>query len=147
MTSKGEVIPHGKTAKRAAEVVRAHPGKTAAELAELTGWSPQHTSKALTAARKAGTVTILRTGYARWWPADTLDETKRLLRTEQRSQALALHRLSNLRQVERRAAMAADADGSPRLSDKPIQRRADARAPLPFKCRAPASVFHLGGVL
>ena len=145
MSNRGEVAPDSVSALRMAAMVERHPGQTSAKLAELIGWSAMHTGKALTGARKGGLIDVTKIGgTVRWFSAADMPAVLEQARREQREQQLATQKLSNLRHKERRAEKAADAQGSPQLSDQPIRRRADVRAPLPFKCRAPASVFHLG---
>jgi hypothetical protein len=79
-----------------------------------------------------------------WWPADMVDAAK------QRAQQA----VEDAQREQRRAYAAArfqsrmaELRASPDLEDQPIRRHAHPSAPLPFKLRAPASVFHLGAML
>ncbi len=148
MSTKAEVKPGGQTSQRMAAMVEAHPGRTSKELAALAGWSRPHAYKALKAAKLDGAVHVTRLGgIARWFsPADlpaALDQLQRQRRERER----VSQRGRNLKQKERLAAKAADDAGVPDVADLPIRRHVHPSAPLPFVCRAPASVFHLGAML
>jgi len=128
--------------------VEEHPGQTAEQLATMRGWTVQHTSRALTAARKAGKLDFSRGGgSARWYTVNAIGAVLKHERHQRRERERASQVDRNLRQRERLARLRADADGDADLDDQPIRRCADARAPLPFTVRAPASVFHLGAML
>jgi len=148
MTSKSEVKPGSPTALRVAAMVEAHPGRTSAQLAQLCGWTQPHTYKALAAAKVSGAAHVTRLcGIARWFSPADLPAALDQLQRQARERKLRAQRARNLQQRARKAARVADAAGVPDVSDMPIRRHAHPSAPLPFKLRAPASVFHLGAML
>lgn len=148
MTSRGDLVPGSASVLRVAAMVEAHPGRTSGELAKLCGWSVAHTYKALAAARSDGAAHLTRLGgTARWFSPADLPAALDQLRRQSRERELQAHRGRNLRQKERLARKIADEDGVPDVADQPIRRHVHPSAPLPFVCRAPASVFHLGSML
>ena len=148
MSKRAEVPPGSPTALRVAAMVEANPGRTSAELAKLCGWTQTHTYKALAAARNDGAAHLTRLGgTARWFSPADLPAALDQLRRQSRERELQAQRGRNLRQKERLARKIADEDGVPDVADQPIRRHAHPSAPLPFKLRAPASVFHLGAML
>lgn len=148
MTSRGDLVPGSASVLRVAAMVEAHPGRTSGELAKLCGWSVAHTYKALAAARDVDAAHLTRLGgTARWFSPADLPAALDQLRRQSRERELQAHRRRNLRQKERLARKIADEDGVPDVADQPIRRHVHPSAPLPFVCRAPASVFHLGAML
>lgn len=126
--------------------LRANPGSSQVELVRATGMPDYRVKRCLTVAKRDGLAGVIRRGSraARWWPADMMAEAKARIEAE----------VSVRERVERQAYAAArwqriqgELRGAPELTDGPIRRKASAWAPLPFVCTAPASVFHLGGML
>lgn len=126
--------------------IQARPGITQAQIVADLGIVDYRVRRVLTHAKRRKVVGSFRTAAdgMTWWPADMVDAAKQ--RARQAVEAV---------QREQRRAYAAarfqrcmgELRASPNLGDKPIRRHAHPSAPLPFKLRAPASVFHLGAML
>lgn len=128
-------------------VLVAQPGLTVPQIADACGWSLGRAQHVATCARRNGLVDYLRIGgtAGRWFviadmPAQ-LEAQRAHRRAAKRRQAKANVESQRVRRAEKAA------EDSPDVDDQMIQRRAPADAPLPFTCRAPASVFHLGAML
>lgn len=145
MSSNSIVAPDSAAAFRAAAEVAARPGREVHDIAAALCWTVRHCSKVLTGAKQGGLIGFAKRGSsACWYPATMLPAVLARDRRERRARNLKAQRERNERQrLKRLEKLVA---GSPDLADAPIRRRASATAPLPFVCRAPASVFHLGGM-
>jgi len=126
--------------------IQARPGITQAQIVADLGIVDYRVRRVLTHAKRRKVVGSFRTAAdgMTWWPADMVDAAKQ--RARQAVEAV---------QREQRRAYAAarfqrcmgELRASPNLGDKPICWHVHPSAPLPFKLRAPASVFHLGAML
>lgn len=147
MASRSAVPPQSATAYAAAAQVARTPGLRTSELAPLLNWAERHTTKALTGAKHGGLIGYIRKGgVARWYPADQMPKRLAELKAHITERVKRQKHVSNARQAMRLIDAAADRAGR-RLSDRPEVTRQPATAPLPFECRAPASVFHHAGML
>lgn len=142
MTTK--IDPKSPTARRAAAAVIENPGLTTFQLADILGWGMRHTVKAMTAASEAGKIGNVRVGGSRWWPAEMVAEVDAKMRAVQRQKELQAFRDNNAKKREQRATRLAEQVGAPDMPDEFTRRVLPGDSPLPFVCRAPASVFHLG---
>lgn len=146
--SRSKVPLHSPNVTAIVKTLQQNPGLTRKALVPIFGWSIQHTGKVLFAAHEAGRVGYTRFGgLTRWWViADLENARERLLYESKRAEKLADNR-RNFAKMVRKYGQQADADGSEELSDTPMRRQVSASAPLPFVCKAPASVFHFGAML
>lgn len=114
------------------------PGTTNDELQSMLGHPEYRVRKVLSALRRQGLVGLVRTSstVARWYPPAEAVVIRAKIEREARRKRKESNRLYNARM---RAGLLDDNDDG-----LPIRRSADPRAPLPFVCVAPPSVFHLG---
>lgn len=122
------------------------PGSTPVQLAQVVGEPEYRVSRVLSAAKRAGTVGFIRIGSRTptWWPAGMLQQAKRdAMQAFERVDRERRRAYANARWHRGQAELSA----SPELPPLPIRRHAEPSAPLPFVCRAPASVFHLAAGL
>lgn len=136
------------TVHRTADMVAAYPGQSSEWLAKRLGWSLSHTKKVLTMLSKDGLIAYTRlAGPLRWYTVADLAALMPTLLSQISVRARQKDRARNRRHAERKAGRAADVAGDPVLPDQPIRRHVSPDAPLPFVCRAPASVFSWGAML
>lgn len=126
--------------------ITARPGITQAQIVADLGVPDYRVRRVLTDAKRRKLVGAFRTGVdgMTWWPADMLAAAKRSAKQAVEAAQREQRRQYAAARFQRRMG---ELRASPELSPKPIRRHADPAAPLPFICRAPASVFHLGGML
>lgn len=142
MSSRSTVAPKSAAAFAAAAQVARTPGLRTEELAPLLGWRVMHASKALTGAKHGGLIGLIRaSGIVRWYPAEQMPQRLADAAEQRRQRKRRENEATARRLAEKRL------QASPGLSDAPQVVRVHVGAPLPFTCRAPASVFHLGGML
>lgn len=125
--------------------VKAEPGVIIDELQRTLGHPEYRIRKVLNWLRRSGEIGLVRIGQVpRWYPpAEAIRvraEAERVARIKRRER----NRIYSSRFNEKLRAGLLDDDGD---DGKPVRIRADASAPLPFVCRAPASVFHIGSGL
>ncbi len=146
--SRAIVNPFADSVRLAGEILASNEGINSVQMARLGGWSVQHASKVLTAARKAGVADWLRRDRdAYWWPASRIADVRAKRREELRRLEAQRAERRNADYRIKQAGKRADAAGDRVLSDRPAVIRVCPGAPLPFRCRAPASVFHMGAML
>lgn len=133
------------TVERIVDMVRARPGLTNKRLQDACGWTERKTSNALTCAKKAGRIDYTRHQGVRWYVAEAINEAREKHEAQARARNLRADR--DRHEAKKLALIESSAVDSPELPGHMIQRRVAADAPLPFALRAPASVFHIGGVL
>lgn len=125
-------------------VIADRQGQSTAELAFRLGRSGDQVRRAAAALRDAGQLVLLRYGQGRasgWFtPAEGVrarQEGEKIAAEKRR----AKNRVWSAQHwVKTKAIRQAEREG-PEITDAPVQRWVDAHAPLPFQCRAPASVF------
>lgn len=126
--------------------ILADPGQSNADLQQLLRAPEYRVKRVLTHLRRQGKVGLVRHGPTlkpRWYPP----EQARALLNQYAAEALEKKRERNRKYSRKHAAAVRAGELDDRDDGRPIRRRGDAHAPLPFECRAPASVFHLGGGL
>lgn len=136
---------------RAVRVIKANAGISSAKIAEKLQTKQNYLGKALSAAKGFGLIgyVYVESGAAEWYPADKLQQAQKDAkrradaRRKERAHEHNVRSLRELRKVERETGEIPDAD----LAAKRTHIAAGQNVPLPFKCTAPASVFHLGGML
>lgn len=122
------------------EAVKAADGVTNEELSERMGLPFELARRGACALRHAGQIALVRHGLGgrvEWY------EPKRAIVVRRAAEKRrARNRVTSARHWEKvRAELGAEYD------DTVIQRRADPFSPLPFKCKAPASVFHMAAMI
>lgn len=125
--------------------VHARPGITLPEIAAALGIPAFRVQRVLTVAKRRQLIGSIRAaGKSTWWPAGMVEAAK----------VAARQAVEDAKREHRRAYAAArfqrrmgELRASPDVADEPIRRHVHPSAPLPFVCRAPASVFHLGAML
>jgi len=122
--------------------IKAADGVTNEELSERMGLPFELVRRAAGSLRSAGEIGLIRCGVScrvEWH----MPERAALLRKE------AEKGTSNRRNERRRIKYGwQKRERAPMFySDAVIQRRADPFSPLPFKCKAPASVFHMAAMI
>lgn len=135
-------------AQRIAEAVAASPGIRGEDIADQLGITQRLVRAGLLIAQSQGLIghTYTAEKVVGWFPADQLAQAKA---------EAAARSLEWKRQRKRRLHLARKAGRPPAPQPQkldwadvpPIRRQVEATAPLPFTCRAPASVFHLGAML
>ena len=150
------------TVRAAVRAVTGSGGITRDDVAKAVGVCSKYAGRLLAVAKRQGLVASVCIGDCTWlWMSPAEADLMRLqLKVQRRQRERLRHRAKAA--CERRAkgmkprvspAVAPVAPAAPsaavELDDSPIVRRlgVDPRAPLPFVCRAAASVFHLGGGL
>lgn len=135
------------TAQRIVQFIAANPGASLLQIARACCRSESVVAEYLTVARAAGLVDFLRIANVgiRWWPAADIPAQREAQAQRKLEQRRTRQKVCKAWLRERRASVAAL--GSEDLADMPIRRWAAASDPLPFRCTAPASVFHLGASL
>lgn len=126
------------------------PGVAMLDIAEQLAMPVRRVSEVLTVLRREGRVVLIRYGKSRqprWYPADIGAEVLERFQREAAERRREMKRQPQRLYSERRR----DGVQAPTSHDddddgRPIRRRVDPTAPLPFVCLAPASVFHLGGM-
>lgn len=144
--TRGALRPESLSVCRVAELVTQSPGISTNDAPARLGLSHDFTRKALQVARIAGLICAVQieTHTFGWFPAGPLaDEARRKWAAVAKERARRRNREGVARFAQRRKAE----DIGPELPGRPIRRRVKADKPLPFVCRAPASVFHLGAML
>lgn len=124
--------------------ILADPGLSNPDLQQLLRHPQYRVRRVLSVLHRQGKVGIVRFGpqqVVRWYPPGQAKVVRAQLEVEAAEKRRERNRKYNRRHYA--AVQAGELDD--RDDGKPIQRRGDAHAPLPFVCRAPASVFHLGG--
>jgi hypothetical protein len=131
---------------RAVALVTAAPGMATGDIPARLALSAHTTAKVLQCARAAGLIraAMVETHTFGWFPAGPLADA-----AERQWQAIAKRRAAqrNREGVARLRKVRKAPDIGPALPGKPIRKRVKASEPLPWVCTAPASVFHLGGML
>ena len=119
------------------------PGTTNDEIQQALGHPEYRVRKVLSALRRKGLVCLVRTSstVARWYPPAEAVVIRAQLEREARRKRKERNRIYSAHFNAKLRAGLLDDDGDDGL---PIRRSADPRAPLPFVCLAPPSVFHLG---
>lgn len=146
--SRATVSPFADSVRLAAEILASNEGINSVQMAKLGGWSVQHASKVLTAARKAGLADCLRMDRdAFWWPAARIADVRAKRCEELRSLEAQRAERRNADHRIKKAGQRADAAGDRVLTDRPAVSWVCPAAPLPFRCNAPASVFAWGAML
>jgi hypothetical protein len=124
--------------------IKAADGVTNEELAERMGLPFELVRRGACALRHAGQIALVRHGLGgrvEWYEPKRAIVVRRAAEKVAAEKRRARNRVTSARHWEKvRAELGAECD------DPVIQRRADPFSPLPFKCKAPASVFHLGGM-
>lgn len=123
--------------------VLADPGATMDDLQRTLGHPDYRLRKVLAVLRRNGKLGMVRSASApaRWYaPAEAMVIRAQVEREARRKRKERNRIYSSHFNAKLRAGMLDD-DGDDGL---PIRRRVDPHAPLPFVCRAPASVFHMG---
>jgi hypothetical protein len=141
---------------RVVELIVKRPGIGRPEIAEVLGVSKAHLIRVLTFARSAGMIEPVQLSRTRggWFTPELAKQQKEemMARADDRKR----ERLAAVRESCREKALRAEAEHAAKmaaqeaLDEMPIVRRvlaAGSTCPLPFVCKAPASVFHLGGML
>ena len=158
MTPIPENSPSVRAAARAAT---GRGGVTRNAVAEAVGVCPKYAGRLLAVAKRQGLVASVCIGDCTWlWMSPAEADLMRLqLKVQRRQRERLRHRAMAKRERLARGmkprvspAVAPVAPAAPsaavELDDSPIVRRwVTAGGPLPFVCRAPASVFHLGAGL
>lgn len=134
----------------AVAIIKGHPdGITLDDVAKKLALSRAYTKNLLTFARANGLVDCMQIGRAGLWlSADQIERFRAAHDTAAKARKRAAERDRNQRRIA--AGYFASRPGRPssrELPDAPEVSRANAAAPLPFVCRAPASVFHLAARL
>lgn len=126
--------------------IQARPGITQAQIVADLGIADYRVRRVLTHAKRRKVVGVFRTAAegTTWWPADMVDAAKQRAQHAVEAAQREQRRLYAAARFQRRMG---ELRASPDLEDQPIRRHAHLSAPLPFVCRAPASVFHLGAML
>jgi hypothetical protein len=146
MTKKGEVRLDAGAVFVAAAAIAKHPGIKAEGLSELCGWRMRHTSKVLTAAKKAGVADVIRkVGGCFWYSPDSFAAAHAQHMLDMNNRSQQAQKLRNERAAMRRIGGLPENEADD-AGDAPIRRLvpAGSAGPLPFKCRAVSSVFDLG---
>lgn len=126
--------------------VLADPGLSNADLQHLLRHPEYRVRRVLTALRRQGKVGLVRFGptqLPRWYPPGQA----MVIRAKFEAEAADKRRERNRMWSRRHTALVKAGQLDDRDDGRPIRRRVDAHAPLPFVCLAPASVFHLGSEL
>ena len=159
MTPIPENSPSVRAAARAAT---GRGGVTRNAVAEAVGVCPKYAGRLLAVAKRQGLVASVCIGDCTWlWMSPAEADLMRLqLKVQRRQRERLRHRAMAKRERLARGMKPSAAPAAvkvtpvvPRdaveLDDSPIVRRlgVDPRAPLPFVCRAPSSVFALGASL
>jgi hypothetical protein len=128
--------------------IQAQPGITKAQIESGTGIVAFRVKKVLTELVGTRRIAVVRTfDGAHWWPVSLASDAKKRARAEAKERrrigcnaARAKLRLeAGSRRTQERQTV--------EDVEQPAIRWAGPSDPLPFVCRAPASVFHLGGML
>lgn len=130
-------------------VVHATNGITTSEVAAKLGRSPDSVRRALSALGNAGDVRVLRFGAGqdpRWYRPDVAAAVRAQLAEEAKRRRREQNRVHGAAAWARRKQAEAEEAAYEEEVELPafVHRWASADAPLPFVCRAPASVFHFG---
>jgi hypothetical protein len=145
MTSTS-MTPETPVVIRVVDLVLQSPGIKSADVPKRLDISTHYAGQALTFASKAGLIRPVRVESAvfAWFPAGPVaDAAERRWKAKAKARLRARNRLS-----AQRIRTKGQPEGVGReLADRPQCIRVKASAPLPFTCTAPASVFHLGGML
>jgi hypothetical protein len=146
--TKGAISACSTKVRRAVDLVMQSPGMLTNAFPAALGISESWALKVLQCARRDGKIRPVRVATKEfgWFPVGRLADM-----AERRWKAIAKDRA----QDRNRAKKARAANQSPEELERlykefpleVVQRWVSAQKPLPFKCVAPASVFHLGGML
>lgn len=147
-------MTHGKTnagstnVRRAVDLVMQSPGMLTTAFPAALGLSESWALKVLQCARKDGKIRPVRVATKEfgWFPVGRLADTaERRWKATAKERAQDRNRAKKIRYANRGPEeLERDAKEFPL---EVVQRWVSAQKPLPFKCVAPASVFHLGGML
>lgn len=128
-------------------IVTGNPqGLTLAEIAQKACLSSAYVKNLLTFARRSGLLGFVQfPGFVVLWfsPTDAKKARAELELKQREAERNRHHRRVAAGYNAKRRGV----DIGRELTDEPIHARASASVPLPFVCRAPASVFHLGAML
>lgn len=144
--SKCHVYPDSAPVKHAVQLVAGTPGMKSTEFPALLGLSKHFAPKVLQCARMAGLIVAVHIeAYTfGWFPAGPVAD-----KAAKKWKAIAKERarVRNCKGVARLKKARKPENVGAELPGKPVRRYVKANKPLPFVCTAPASVFHLGGML
>lgn len=142
--TRGILTPESVMVTMVVELVTQTPAIESVAIAKALGRSRSHVLKALQAGRNFGLIGCVYIGPKRcgWFPASLLAQAQADWREqmERRRSEVTKRRIAEMLAKQEQDD---DADDQPKRRLVP----AGSAGPLPFDCRAPASVFHLGAML